>query len=166
MKWYNVFRLLFFACGLSVFLSGCGPAHDGGTMGAFSRYDNLIDVRLEGANEPVLTEVFGKVVSSAPTVVSAKRYSANIIPDNPQACWLIWRAKIGKGDAFQLQVDMMDMFREISRAGGYLDMYGVRYRYSPAEVDLLKGIRVLGATSRSLSFLVDRELVRDREMAE
>lgn len=147
-------------------LTGCSAKSDMAVTGdRFHSYENMIDVRLEGATEGTLTEVFGKVVNSAPTVVSAKRYSTNIVPDNPQACWLLWRVEIGEGDGFQLQTDMMDMFREIDRAGGYLEMYGIPYRYSSSEIDLLKGIRPSDATSRALWFVVDRELARDKEMA-
>lgn len=148
-------------------LAGCGAknsANDGGAM--LSGYDNLIDVRLEGANEPALTEIFGKVVNSAPTVVSAKQYAVNIVADNPQACWLIWRAEVKEGGAFQLQTDMMDMFGEIYRTEGFLDLYGVPYRYAASEVDLLKGVRVSEAISKRLRFIIDRELARDKEMAE
>lgn len=153
--------------GTAVLFTGCSSKTvmvDNSTI--FSHHNNMIDVRLEGANEGTLTEVFGKVVNSAPTVVSAKRYSTNIVPDNPQACSLFWRVEVQDGDGFRLQADMMDMFREIDRAGGYLDLYGIPYRYASSEIDLLKGIRPSDATSRALWFVVDRELARDREMAE
>lgn len=131
-----------------------------------NRYKNLIDVRLDGANEGAISEIFGKVINSAPTVISATRYSSRIVPDNPQACWMIWRAKVNDaGNTFQLQTDMMEMFTEISRAGGYLDIYSVPYRYTPAEIALLKGIRPGDTTSKSIQFIVDRELARDKEMA-
>ncbi len=163
----KIVQLLFIATLLTAFLTGCGAKNGTiGGAGLIPGTGNLIDVRLEGANDSNLTEIFGKVVSSAPTVVSAKRYATNIVADNPQACWLIWRAEIGEGDAFQLQSDMIDMFGEIYRVGGNLELYGVPYRYSQAEVDFVKGIRVVDATSRSLRFMVDHELARDKEMAE
>ncbi len=161
---------------LAVLTSGCA-GQAGAELGGQSvsgsvleqgvnRHRNLIDVRLAGANEGVLTEIFGKVVVSAPTVLSATRYSSQIVPDNPQACWLLWRVRVDdSGDGFRLQTDMMDMLQEINRAGGYLDLYGVPYRYSRSEIGMLKGIRPGDATSRSLQFVVDRELARDREMA-
>jgi len=130
------------------------------------RYTNLVDVRLEGATEGAITEVFGKVVSSVPGVVSAKRYSSRIVPDNPQACWILWRVTTrGEANTFTLQTEMMEMFSEVIAAGGYVDIYSVPYRYSPPEIGLLKGMRPMDATSRSITFIVDRELARDREMA-
>ena len=41
---------------------------------------------------------------------------------------------------------------------------GVPIRYTPAEVDLLKGVFPYDVTSRELAFIVDRERVRVQEM--
>lgn len=144
-----------------------GQTASGTAIGqGIDRYHNMFEVRLDGANEGVLAEVFGKVVVSAPTVLSATRYSSRIMPDSPQECWIIWRVKVEEnGNSFRLQTDMMEMFNEISAAGGYIDLYGVPYRYNASEIALLKGIRPGDATSRALQFVVDRELARDREMA-
>ena len=48
-----------------------------------ARMENLINVRLDGATEYELSEVFGKVINTAAGVTEAKRYSSSLVPDNP-----------------------------------------------------------------------------------
>jgi hypothetical protein len=142
----------------------------GGEGGVLQRradaLSNLIDVRLDGANEYELAEVFGKVVNSATGVMEAKRYSSQMIPDNPQASWTLWRVRIHDTDPFRLQANIMNMINQILDAGGHIYLHGVPYRYSAAEVDMLMGIRPGDATSRSVQFVIDRERARDRRFQE
>ncbi len=149
-----------------VVFSGCaGKTEQGGLAESIHRYDNLISVRLDGANDATVTEVFGKIVSSAEGVVAAKRYGTTIVPDNPQASSVNWRVTVNGIDSFNLQTTIMDMSREVLRAGGMLTMEGVPYRYTQDEISMLLGLRPADATSRQLWFLIDRELARDREMS-
>jgi hypothetical protein len=138
----------------------------GGEGGVLQRradaLSSLIDVRLDGANEYELSEVFGKVINTATGVVEAKRYSSQLIPDNPQASWTLWRVRIDNTDPFRLQANIMHMINRILDAGGQIYLRGVHYRYSAAEVDMLMGIRPGDATSRSVQFVIDRERARDR----
>lgn len=129
------------------------------------KHENLITVRLDQATDHTVAEVFGKVVNTVTGVVDAKRYSSRIVPDNPQASFINWRVSIAETDSFRLQANIMKMINDISDAGGTVTLKGVPYRYTPAEVDLLKGIRPADATSREVQFILDRELVRDNEMA-
>lgn len=125
--------------------------------------DNMIDVRLDGATEYELTEVFGKVINTATGVVAARRYSAKLVPDNPQASHVTWRVRLQDTDPFRFQTNVMNMINQILDAGGEINLRGVPYRYSAAEVNLLMGIRPGDATSRSIQFVIDRERARDRE---
>ena len=147
---------------------GSGTSSQGG--GALARksksLENLIEVRLDGATEYTLSEIFGKVVNTARGVVEAKRMASNIVPNNPQACWVTWRLRIEDTDPFRLQSNIMKMVHDILEAGGELHYKGVPYRYTAAEVDLLKGIRPGEATSRRIQFVIDRELARDKEFQE
>ena len=127
--------------------------------------ENLINVRLDGATEYELTEVFGKVINTVTGVVEAKRYSSSLVPDNPQACFMIWRVRIEDTEPFRLQANMMKMIDDISDAGGEITLKGVPYRYTAAEIDLLKGVRPGDSTTRSIQFVVDRERARDREFS-
>lgn len=128
-------------------------------------FENLINVRLDGATEYELSEVFGKVVNTVTGVTEAKRYSSSLIPDNPQACFVTWRVRIEDTDPFRLQANIMKMIDDILDAGGEITLKGVPYRYTAAEVDLLKGIRPGDSTTREIQFVVDRERARDREFS-
>ncbi|MDH3349497.1 MAG: hypothetical protein OEM02_15530 [Desulfobulbaceae bacterium] len=142
------------------------PSQQGGALEqSIRRYENLINVRLDGATDPAVAEVFGKVLNTVHGVIRAKRYSSRIIPDEPQACYIIWRATIDHTDPFRLQANILKMIDDVYQSGGSIYLKGVPYRYSPSEIDLLKGIRGNDATSREIQFVVDRELARDREMS-
>ena len=128
--------------------------------------ESLINVRLDGATEYELTEVFGKVINTVTGVVEAKRYSSRIIPDNPQACIVEWRLQIEGTDPFRVQANTMKMINEILDTGEAVQLRGIIYRYTAAEIDLLKGIRPGESSSREIQFVVDRERSRDREFQE
>jgi len=141
------------------------PARGGVLKQETAKRENVIHVRLDGATQYELTEVFGKVINTVTGVVEAKRYSSSLIPDNPQACFMIWRVRIEDTDPFRLQANVMKMLDDISDAGGEIRLKGVPYRYTPAEIDLLKGIRPGDSTTREVQFVVDRERARDREFS-
>jgi hypothetical protein len=141
-----------------------GATGEGGVLKQeVAKRENVINVRLDGATVYELTEVFGKVMNTVTGVVEAKRYSSSLIPDNPQACFMIWRVRIEDTDPFRLQANVMKMLDDISDAGGEIRLKGVPYRYTAAEIDLLKGIRPGDSTTREIQFVVDRERARDRE---
>ena len=60
---------------------------------------------------------------------------------------------------------MMKMIDDILDAGGEITLKGVPYRYTAAEIDLLKGLRPGDSTTREIQFVVDRERARDREFS-
>jgi len=129
------------------------------------KHEQMIDVRLDGATDAEIAEAFGKVLNTVIGVQEAKRYSSQIVPDNPQASYQIWRAMIADTEPFRLQANIIKMINDISDAGGTLTLKGVPYRYTAAEIDFLKGTRPASSTTRSIQFVVDRELVRDREFS-
>ena len=81
-------------------------------------FENLIEIRLSGSTEYELNEIFGKVINTATGVTEAKRYSSSLIPDNPQACFAVWRVRIEDTDPFRLQANVMRMIDQILDAGG------------------------------------------------
>ena len=164
MKGKNIYLLLMTATLL--FLSGCAskqcvvvpdesqdPVVGGSVLErGVNRYRNMIDVRLVGSTEGSVAEIFGKVVSSAPGVVSAKRYSSRILSDNPQGCWVAWRATVSDGTgAFELQTEMMEMFREIIAANGYVTIYRIPYRYNENDITMLKRFAANGCNEQKTS---------------
>ncbi len=144
-----------------------GRAGSGG--GALKRnlnkYENILEVRLDGATEYEAAEVMGKVLNTATGVLEAKRYGSNIVPNNPKASWATWRVTYEGTDPFRLQANIMTMINQILDAGGELTLKGVPYRYTAAEVNLLMGVRPGSATSRMVQFVFDRERMRDREFS-
>lgn len=146
-------------------LAGCGGRQDGSYLSSVSNSHHLISVRLAGANEAATAEIFGKIVSSAEGVRAAKRYATRIVPDNPQECSISWRVSTVDGDGFVLQTAIMDMVREVIWAEGYLTLNGVSYSYSMSEIEMLYGLRPAESTSREISFVIDRELARDRRLS-
>ena len=145
-------------------VSGAGSAGEGGVIQREAEaLGSLINVRLEGATEYELVEVFGKVLHTVRGVTEAKVYRTKIEPGNPQASLALWRVRIEHTTTFRLQSNVMTMLKRICEAGGGLVLGGVAYRYTPAEVDRLKGVFAYDVTSRELAFRVDRERVRDLE---
>jgi uncharacterized membrane protein YgcG len=145
--------------------SGSSTGGGGALQRRTRKYENLINIRLDGATEYETAEAFGKVINTATGVVEAKRYGSRIVPDNPQASYSNWRVQIEDTDPFRLQANIIKMINDILDAGGEIVMRGVPYRYTAAEVDLLKGVRPGDTTSREIQFVVDRELARDREFS-
>jgi len=147
--------------------SSAGTGSNGG--GVLTRnIDNLekyIEIRLDGATEYELVEIFGKVLYTVNGVVQGKQISQRIIPDTPQACTSHWEVEIHNTDPFRLQANTMRMINDILDAGGEIILNGVPYRYTSSEVKLLMGVRPGDATSRSVQFVIDRERARDREFA-
>lgn len=127
------------------------------------QFENLISVRLEGATEYEVVEIFGKVLNTVRGVVEAKLYSLRLEPDNPQASTTVWRVKIEGTEPFRLQANIIKMVHDILKAGGQITINGVPYRYTPEEIEFLKGLRPGDSSSREIQFVIDRELVRDRE---
>lgn len=153
----------------STVVSGAGSTAGGSGEGGVIQREaealgSLINLRLEGATEYELVEVFGKVLHTVRGVTEAKIYRTKIEPGNPQASLALWRVRIEDTTTFRLQSNVMTMLKSICDAGGELVLKGVAYRYTPAEVDRLKGVFAYDVTSRELAFRVDRERVRDLEM--
>lgn len=129
------------------------------------KQEKYVNVRLDRANEYELVEIFGKVLNTVRGVVSSKRYTQKIIPNNPQACTTEWEVEISGTDPFRLQANMMKMIDDILKAKGNVRINGVPYRYTKSERRMLAGIMPAEATSRSLQFVIDRERARDAEFS-
>ena len=145
--------------------AGAGSGGGGVIARTTEALANLVNVRLEGATRYVLVEVFGKVLNTVRGAMEANPYGMVIQPGNPQASYATWRVRVEETEPFRLQANIMKMLRDIADAGGEVELKGVRYRYAPAEVDLLKGIRPGSSTSRSLVFVVDRSRAQEMEFS-
>ena len=129
------------------------------------KYEKNLNVRLVGATDYEVAEVFGKVLNTVTGVVEAKRFGSSIIPNNPQASYVSWRAKIEDTEPFRLEANIMKMIKDVIAAGGTIDLKGVPYRYTPDEIVFLKGVRPGKSNAQQLQFVVDRGRVVGRELA-
>ncbi len=77
-----------------------------------------------------------------------------------------WRVNIENTDPFRLQANIMKMIQDVLNSGGELVMNGVPYRYTAAEVDLLRGVRAANATSMEVQFIVDLDRAMDKDFTE
>jgi hypothetical protein len=130
-----------------------------------TRYSSWVEVRLDGAVNYTTAEIFGKIVNSVTGVTEAKRYGSVIVPGNPQASYVQWRVHIVDTDPFRLQANILKMVADVLQNRGNLVLKGVPYRYTAAEIDLLRAIRPGMSSAAAIQFVVDRELARDREFS-
>jgi hypothetical protein len=98
--------------------------------------ENIINIRLIGANDYELVDVFGKVLNKSQGVLEAKRHGSRIVPDNPRACFAVWAVRIHEPDLSRLQSNIIKLVRE-----------------TRAEVDLLKKIRPGNITTNEVQFV-------------
>jgi outer membrane protein OmpA-like peptidoglycan-associated protein len=134
-------------------------------VGNSRKYENLVTIRLDGATGQEVVEAFGKVVNTVRGVIAAKFYHSGMTPDNPQSSSVNWRVNIQDTDVFRLQSNILKMLHDISDSGGNITLEGVPYRYTAAEIDLLKGIRPGSASSGEIQFVMDQEMARDRDFS-
>lgn len=146
--------------------SSASPDAAGILSERISEQQQYINIRLDGATEYELIEVFGKVINSVRGVTQAKMYSSNIVPDNPQACHSEWEVEIKDTEPFRLQSNIMKMVNDIVDADGSITLKGVPYRYTKDEVQLLKGLRTGSVSTREIQFVIDRDRARHKEFSE
>ncbi len=127
--------------------------------------EKMINLRLDGAVQYEIAEVFGKVVNTATGVVEAKRYGSAITPGNPQASYVNWRVMVENTDPFRLEANIIKALHDVLENQGQVVLKGVPYRYSAAEVDMLRAIRPGQTSSMEVQFVVDREQARDADFS-
>ncbi|KOR30745.1 hypothetical protein TI04_04305 [Achromatium sp. WMS2] len=140
--------------------SGCPDCTSGRRGGVLERRfdETLINLRLDGVTEYEWAEIFGKVVNTIPGVVEAKQYGSNIVDNNPQASYVSWRVRIStNSDTFRLQSLIIKTIERIVASGGEITLNDTRYRYSAAEVDMLKGIKFIRTASLEVTFVIDHQ---------
>ncbi len=129
------------------------------------KYKRQIMVRLEGITDYELLEIFDKVLKTTTGVTSAEEYGSNPNPRSAQKGFATWIVKIDGTTHTHLRANVIKRIHDILAQGGETVIGGVPYRYTPDEVNLLRGIRQGTANRQVIQFVIDRELVRDREMS-
>jgi hypothetical protein len=132
------------------------------------KHENTLQVRLDGATDYEIAEVFGKVLNTATGVIVAKRVGGSIVRNNPQASYTAWRVEIDAEitEPFRLEANIMKMIHDVMESGGKLELKGVPYRYTEDEIRQLQGIHPVKSNARQLQFVVDRAETIEREMTE
>jgi hypothetical protein len=120
------------------------------------RPENTINIRLDGATEYEIVEVFGKVLNNTQDILEAKRHGSRIVPDNPRACFAVWQVRGRELDPVRIQANITRMIKDIQNTDGNVVIKGVVHRYSRAEVDLLEGIEPGNMSSGEIKFTVWR----------
>jgi len=129
------------------------------------KHQNTIEVRLDGATQYEEAEVFGKIVNTVSGVIEATRTGSRMTPDNPQGSYSAWRLQIEDTEPFRLQANIMKMIKDVVAANGDITLKGVPYRYTADEVAMLRGMRTGKTNSRSIQFVIDRNLTMSKEQA-
>ncbi len=127
--------------------------------------DTLVEVRLEEVDEGTTARAFGKIIRAADGVIDSKRYSASIVPGEPQKSYVVWRALTRYADPLRLEDSIMENLIMLLRNGGQVVINNIRFDYIPPEIEMLKGVRLIDASSNRLRYIVDRELARDRDFS-
>ncbi len=141
-------------------------SNQGRLMQNARKHENTLQIRLDGATDYEIAEVFGKVLNTATGVVDAKRVGGSIVRNNPQASYAAWRVEIDGSitESFRLEANIMKMIGDVMDSGGNIELKGVPYRYSADEIRQLKGIHPGKSNARQLQFVVDRGETIEREM--
>lgn len=139
----------------------------GGLANNIRAQEAYLFMELVGANEEEITEVFGKVLNTVRGVMGTKIVGQEIIANEPQRCYTRWQVKVDRNqtDTFRLKTNMNKLINDILDAGGYIKVNGVPYRYYPHEVKMMQGFRSSRVTSQSVTFIIDRDRMRARDLS-
>jgi len=129
------------------------------------KYEGQIKVRLEGVTSYELLEIFDKVLITTTGVTSAEEYGSNINSRSPQKSFATWIVKIDGTSHTRLRANVIKRIHDILEQGGRTVIDGVPYRYTPDEVNLLRGITQGTSNRQVIQFVIDRKLAREREMS-
>lgn len=112
--------------------------------------ETQLNVRLNGVTEYEIAEVFGRVVGASEGVIGAKRYSSQIVTDNPHASFVSWKVRVEGNHANRLQSNIMSMVRQV------VSSKGAPTRFTATEINLLKSIRPGSVSGGEIQFAVGR----------
>ena len=136
-----------------------GKVNDGGILqqGIKSRQD-VISVKLLGVTRYEVTEMFNDLLIKTPGVVEAKRYRLRLEPDNPGACIVEWQVRLEDADAFQLEIKIYRMVRDLAHSRTDVHTPALSFQPTAEDLALLKDIRPWRASIREIQFLLNRPL--------
>jgi hypothetical protein len=120
------------------------------------KHHDLIRVRLLGATEYELVEIFNDLLRCAPGVKEARRYRFSLDPQRPEVCMVEWQVRIEDTDPFQLESYLYEMVREAVQEGR--GEAGPVFMFQSAGVDLkrLRDMRPWCASNSEIEFALYR----------
>ncbi len=127
--------------------------------------DQLVVVRLDEVDEGTTARAFGKILRAADGVLDSKRYTASIVPGEPQKSFVLWKVLTSYADPLRLEDSIIDGINTVLRSGGQVRLNGMNFDFSPGEIEMLKGVRLVEANANQIRYIVDRELARDRDFS-
>lgn len=116
--------------------------------------ETRIDIKLMGVSQYEVTEIFNDLLISIPGVVEAKRFLLRIEPGRPQSCMVVWQVKIDDIDPFQLESNLYEKIRAVTEDGQDMDALDLTFSPTAENLELLKNIKPLRATTRELEFVL------------
>jgi len=119
---------------------------------------DIISVKLLGVTKYELTEMFNDLLIRAPGVVEAKRYRLRLEPDNPGACIVEWQVRLEDADAFQLEIKLYRMVRDLANSKTDVHTPALSFQPTAEDLALLKDIRPWRASIREIQFVLNRTL--------
>jgi len=121
-----------------------------------NKHHDLIRVRLLGATEYELVEIFNDLLRCAPGVKETRRYRFSLDPQRPEICMVEWQVRIEDTDPFQLESYLYEMVREAVQEGR--GEAGRVFTFQSAGVDLerLRDMRPWRASNSEIEFALYR----------
>ncbi len=113
-----------------------------------------IDIKLIGVSQYEVTELFNDLLIGIPGVVEAKRFLLRIEPGRPQLCMVVWQVKIDDIEPFQLESNLYQKIRAVAEDSGDMDALDLTFSPTLENLELLKNIKPLRATTRELEFVL------------
>jgi len=136
-----------------------GKVSDGGILQqGIESHQDVISVKLLGVTKYELTEMFNDLLIKAPGVVKAKRYRLCLEPDNPGACIVEWQVRLEDADAFQLEIKLYRMVRDLANSKTDVHTPALSFQPTAEDLALLKDIRPWRASIREIQFVLNRTL--------
>ncbi len=163
-----IVTLLSIPLGLNASLSHASPTNDNPVNSGILKHqlaaqEGMLNLKLLGVTSYELTEIFHNIVKATPGVIKARRYHLNLNPDNPQACAVEWEITFTGTTPFALESEIYKQLKEIAHNDSAVHIVnGSNITLTVTELESLKAIKPLQATSQTLRFVQTRTFARNQ----
>ena len=113
-----------------------------------------LTLKLLGVTSYELTEIFHNIIRETPGVIEARRYHLNLDPDYPRACAVEWQITFTGTTPFALESEIYNQLKELVKDESAIHVVnGSDITLTTTELEILKAIKPLQATSQTLRFI-------------